>query len=112
MSEIEEQMGIDLKGRVKSLKLAERNALLPLFEAVVNSIHAIEDSKPTNGKIEIDLERENTLFNDDNSVIPSVISFKVKDNGIGFDDTNYGSFKRAHTTLKESRGSKGIGRFL
>ena len=54
ISEKIESIGIDLKGRVKSLKLAERNMLLPLFEAIVNSIHAIEDAKVRNGKIEIE----------------------------------------------------------
>jgi hypothetical protein len=39
-----DKIGIDLKGRVNRLKLAERNMLLPVFEAVVNSIHAIEDA--------------------------------------------------------------------
>ena len=33
-----DKIGIDLKGRVNRLKLAERNMLLPLFEAIVNSI--------------------------------------------------------------------------
>ena len=53
-----ESMGIDLVGRVNSLKLAEKNMLLPLFEAIVNSIHAIEEAKTTNGNIEIIIGRE------------------------------------------------------
>lgn len=112
MAEIEEQMGIDLRGRVKSLKLAERNALLPLFEAVVNSIHAIEDSGNTKGNIVIEIEREPSFFGEDESQLPYITGFKIRDNGVGFDDVNYGSFKKAFTTLKENRGSKGIGRFL
>lgn len=38
---------IDLKSRVNRLKLAERNMLL----AIVNSIHAIEDTKNSKGEI-------------------------------------------------------------
>ena len=33
-------MQIDLIGRVKSTKLAHSNALLPLFEAIINSLHS------------------------------------------------------------------------
>ena len=106
-------IGIDLKGRVKSLKLAERNMLLPLFEAIVNSIHAIEDVKIPNGNIEIQIGREQVLeFGDSEFDLPYISSFTVIDNGIGFDDDNYNSFKRAYSTHKADRGGKGIGRFI
>ena len=37
-------MDSNLEGRVKNnISLSEKKPLLPLFEAVVNSIHAIED---------------------------------------------------------------------
>jgi len=108
-----ESIGIDLKGRVKSLKLAERNMLLPVFEAIINSIHAIEDVKIPNGKIEIQLERESTLQFDDPEVnIPYVTKFTIVDNGIGFDEENYDSFKKAYSTHKAERGGKGLGRFI
>lgn len=107
-----ESIGIDLQGRVKSLKLAERNMLLPLFEAIINSIHAIEDAKIQDGKIEISIERQNALnFNEEN-FIPAVDKFTIIDNGIGFDEENYDSFKKAYSMHKANRGGKGIGRFI
>ena len=108
-----ESIGIDLKGRVNSMKLAERNMLQPVFEAIVNSIQAIEDAKISDGKIEIKIYRDPILeFGDSEPSIPSVQDFTVIDNGIGFDDENYNSFKRAYSTHKSERGGKGIGRFL
>ena len=108
-----ESMGIDLVGRVNSLKLAEKNMLLPLFEAIVNSIHAIEEAKTTNGNIEIIIGRETALSFDDTDInIPGVNQFTIIDNGIGFDENNYESFKKAFSTHKAEIGGKGIGRFL
>lgn len=108
-----DKIGIDLKGRVKRINLAERNMLLPVFEAIVNSIHAIEDAEIKDGKIDIVLERftQTKLELDENRSIPEVIKFVVKDNGIGFNETNYESFKREYSTHKEERGGLGIGRF-
>ncbi len=36
-------MKTNLSGRVRNTSLPENHALLPLFEAVVNSIHSIEE---------------------------------------------------------------------
>ena len=111
-----DRLGIDLKGRVNRLKLAERNMLLPVFEAIVNSIHAIEDTKVPNGKIEICAERNQQMklqLNDvEKKVLPDIVSFSVTDNGIGFNDDNYESFKKEYSTHKAERGGLGIGRFM
>jgi hypothetical protein len=108
-----DKIGIDLKGRVNRFKLAERNMLLPVIEAVVNSIHAIEDAKIPKGNIEIEIGRtaQVTLEMEGRS-LPDIISFKITDNGIGFDETNYESFKREYSTHKAARGGLGIGRFM
>ena len=45
---------LNIKGQLNNIHLAEAKALWPLFEAVVNSIQAIEDSEnKTCGKIEV-----------------------------------------------------------
>ena len=36
-------MEIDIKGKISERKLAYSNTLLPLYEAIVNSIQAIEE---------------------------------------------------------------------
>lgn len=106
-------MELDLRGRIRRTKLPLSNCLYPLFEAIVNSIHAIEDNKTKKGQIRIIIERENEIaFEEANPYFNPIKSFKIVDNGIGFNNVNYSSFKREYTTHKEARGSKGIGRFL
>jgi hypothetical protein len=109
-----DKIGIDLKGRVNRLKLAERNMLLPLFEAIVNSIHAIEDIKNPKGEINIKLVRtsQSSLEFESGRLIPEIIGFEIEDNGIGFNEDNYESFKREYSTHKANRGGLGIGRFM
>jgi hypothetical protein len=109
-----DKIGIDLKGRVNRLKLAERNMLLPLFEAIVNSIHAIEDTKNPKGEINIKLVRssQSSIEFEGGRSTPEIISFEIEDNGIGFNEDNYESFKREYSTHKADRGGLGIGRFM
>ena len=109
-----DKIGIDLKGRVNRLKLAERNMLLPLFEAIVNSIHAIEDTKNPKGEINIKLVRssQSSIEFEGGKSTPEIISFEIEDNGIGFNEDNYESFKREYSTHKADRGGLGIGRFM
>ena len=106
-------MQIDILGKVREKKLAYSNTLLPLYEAVVNSIHAIEeDSATSTGIIEIEVIRSkqtNIEFENSESLAP-VIDFIITDNGIGFNDENYESFNYAHSTYKLDKGGKGIGR--
>lgn len=106
-------MKTDVTGRLRNIQLPYAKALLPLFEAVVNSIHSIEDAKIKNGKIDVFIirgYRQQELFSDSGFV--PIQGFKVVDNGIGFDDKNFLSFQTADSTFKISKGSKGIGRFL
>ena len=50
---------LDIRGQLNNIRLAESKALWPLFEAVVNSIQAIEDSpNKNNGRIHISAQRE------------------------------------------------------
>lgn len=104
----------DLVGRVKSTKLAHSNSLLPLFEAVINSIHSIEDAKIKNkGKISIQIERDLALnFDENDPYFNPIKSFTITDNGVGFNEGNWNSFLKAHSTHKQERGSKGLGRFM
>ena len=49
---------MNLQGRVNNITLPSHKSLLPLLEAVVNSIHSIEDSEVSNGYIDISILRE------------------------------------------------------
>ena len=82
----------------------------PLIEIIVNAIQAIEDKDIDNGQIDIIVERlrQEELFEN----IPTVSSFLVKDNGIGFTDENRDSFDTLYSDHRLSQGGKGFGRFI
>jgi len=105
-------MQTDVAGRVKNISLAASRPLLPLYEAVVNSIQAIQDAGEQDGTIEIDVVRDDAHLLKDDPSFGRIIGFEVTDNGIGFDDPNYHAFGTSDTTYKAQRGGKGIGRFL
>jgi hypothetical protein len=101
----------DIVGRVERLPLrpSADNSLMPLFEAVHNALHAIDDlylkdaSAKGRGKV--------TVLRKDFAVEKSeVAGFIVDDNGIGLDDANYASFLKPDSRHKVGRGGKGIGR--
>ena len=108
---------IDLAGRVKNFDLPKTQPLIPLFEAVVNSIYAIEERKESEdfiGKIDIRIVREPqevaTLDGID-STINEITGFTVSDNGIGLDENNMKSFLQSDSTYRAAKGGKGVGRF-
>jgi hypothetical protein len=108
-------MLVDIRGKINEKKLAFNNTLLPLFEAIVNSIHAIEEDSATKpGIIKINLIRSSqSIINlGDTNSLPAFRDFIISDNGIGFTERNFESFNFAHSTYKEKRGGKGIGRFV
>lgn len=105
-------MKIDIKGKINEKKLAFSNTLLPLYEAIINSIQAIEEkNKPNPGIIEVEVTRsaQASADIDGREELPEIIDFTITDNGIGFTEANYDSFNHAHSTYKKS--GKGIGRF-
>ena len=82
----------DFVGRVNrlALKPSDKNALVPIMEAVSNSIHAIterfDDKAGKLGRVQVTVLRD--LEKDD---LP-IIGFEVEDNGVGFTSENYRSF--------------------
>lgn len=116
-------MLVNIKGRINNTHLSKGNALLPLFEAIVNSIQSIEDLTEAGEcgdyyiKITANRDISNQISIKDNDINKdgsdySIDSFEIEDNGVGFDDKNYKSFQTADSTLKSKKGGKGIGRFL
>lgn len=108
-------MIIDFLGRVNNTPLSPRQALIPLFEAIVNSIHAIDEANRKDGQITVIVTRDtdSMLIRDDEQMhIAPITGFNVIDNGIGFNVDNYASFSTSDTQKKRSMGGKGVGRFL
>lgn len=104
-------LSTDIVGRVERLPLrpSADNSLMPLFEAVHNALHAVDDrfkdNSPTEGRIKVTVQRAD--FADEKS---AVTGFVIEDNGIGLDKDNYNSFLRPDSRHKAGRGGKGIGR--
>ena len=104
-------MKMNFKGLVDLHTLPKTTPLLPLYEAIINSIQSIEDAQISNGKIEIIVERDKqmNLFNQWETDIENII---IVDNGIGFDDENYNSFDTYASEYKIQKGCKGVVKVL
>lgn len=103
-------MKFDVLGRINNMRLPDgRTALLySVYEAVSNSIHAIndrwgEERAAEKGAIDVDISLDE---NGDTS------SMSVTDNGIGFTEENLKSFQTSDSRFKYKRGGKGVGRFI
>lgn len=101
----------ELRGCLKHVQVGRDRPLLPLFEAVINSFHAIGEVRKTGlsaGSVEIRLIRAPSLVPEEQG---DLMGFEVSDDGIGFDHENYRSFCTAYSVRKERIGGKGAGRF-
>jgi hypothetical protein len=110
-------MKLNFQGRIANVNLAYNRALSPLFEAVVNSIHAIEDARQSAGEIRVRILRNATEprqrhLTGERLTSRSIVSFVIEDNGVGFTSANYEAFETSDTDHKKARGAKGVGRFL
>ncbi|WP_407483525.1 ATP-binding protein [Elizabethkingia anophelis] len=109
----------NLRSRVSKLHIPKTKSLLPLFEVISNSVHAIFEKRELQpefkGKITINLIRKGALealkLFEDIDKFP-IISFEVIDNGIGLNDENLNSFKEFDSEKKAKIGGKGIGRLV
>ncbi|MEK6371222.1 MAG: ATP-binding protein [Acidobacteriota bacterium] len=111
----DEYMKENISGRVARMNLKAGNALYPLFEAVSNSIDAIEalHGDLSAGRIIIELLRDTTQDQLDMEAdrVDPIRAIRVTDNGIGFTAENFAAFDEADTEYKLELGGKGVGRF-
>jgi hypothetical protein len=114
-------LNTNLKGRLRNTSLPLSSGLLPLFEAVVNSIHSIEEAgiSMDDGKIGIEIVRmpQNLELSIDEKhrgpeAKENIVAFRIKDNGIGFNSGNMQSFNTLDSEHKIKKGGRGIGRLL
>lgn len=108
------KFSVNISGRVKNFNLPKNQALIPLFEAVVNSIHAIEErhhlGENFKGEINVKILRDHQISFKDQNILSEIKSFEITDNGIGFNDSNFESFLESDSTYKSNLGGKGVGR--
>lgn len=110
-----------LAGRVRNTNLPKSHALLPLMEAVVNGIQAI-DARPNGaddpGRVSVRVHRDGQAEFDFGSGGPGraprkpIIGFSVEDSGVGFTQANMESFETLDSDYKASFGCRGVGRLL
>lgn len=117
-------MNTYLEGRLKNTSLPRSHGLLPLFEAVVNSIHAIaEVTEKPNFIHEINIQiirapQISLQLNNDGKTkrgtppLPDITEFKITDTGIGFHSKNMLSFETLDSAYKAEQGCRGVGRLL
>jgi light-regulated signal transduction histidine kinase (bacteriophytochrome) len=79
------------------------NALVPLFEAIYNALHAIQEkfgeAWHESGNIVVTRQAED-----------QTVSFQVRDNGVGLNEENFASFRVYDSDHKEKIGGRGVGR--
>lgn len=97
----------DIIGRVTRLPLrpSAHNALLPLMEAISNSVDSITERMAEraskDGLITVRVMRDQK-----DSGHP-IVGFDVEDNGVGFNDANFKSFLTPDSRKKAARGGEG-----
>lgn len=104
-----------IAGRVRNTRLPATKPLWPLFEAISNSLHSIEEKNEGKGIVEVRLIRQGDSKTFKKlSIVDTyeITGMEVVDNGIGFDERNFESFLTADSDYKIEKGAKGIGRFV
>ncbi|MEO1262073.1 MAG: hypothetical protein AAFZ15_24930 [Bacteroidota bacterium] len=101
-----------VKNLVAEISLRSSDALLPIFEPIINSINSINLKNPENpsdGKIIVEIERR--AENEQLIGPPPIKNVTVYDNGEGFTIANMDLFEIPHSHKNKSLGCKGLGRF-
>ncbi|MFP1154635.1 ATP-binding protein [Mycobacterium sherrisii] len=110
-----------LAGRVRNTTLPKSHALLPLLEAIVNSIQAIDarsEDPDRPGRIDVKVHRDAQAELDFGSASPGrtpmkpIVGFTIEDDGVGFTPANLSSFETLDSDYKSDLGCRGVGRLL
>jgi hypothetical protein len=110
-----------LAGRVRNTNLPKSHSLLPLLEAVVNGLQAIDvrfGDEVGQGQLRVTIERsgqEEFEFEPaglGRGARKPITGFVVEDNGVGFTPDNMKSFETLDTDYKAKLGCRGVGRLL
>ncbi len=114
-------MQSELNGRLRNTNLPSGKGLMPVYEAVINSIEAIEERNSRERKglakysIKLEVDRMEQL---DINPRPGpraegeIRGFRIADNGVGFTDKNWESFRTLDSLHKVEKGCRGIGRLM
>lgn len=101
-------MKFNFKNRVRNFKFSVNDIFIPLYEAIINSMQAIDErGNFSDSYINIKIERDSYRIADFTS---GIFSIEITDNGIGFVEHNYESFCTSDSDYKVEIGGKGVGR--
>ena len=110
-----------LDGRLRNTNLPYSKGLMPVYEAVINSIEAIEERSQAEGKalsdysIRLEIDRAAQLdLEPRRGPRPEgdIEGFRIADDGVGFNDRNLESFRTLDSLHKVEKGCRGIGRLM
>lgn len=99
----------DLVRRIQRLPKPTRTgeALIPMFEAISNAIHSVQDRYKAQvgrrGHIEVTVTKAKKR---------TPLTITVSDNGLGLNEANFEAFTTTDTANKIEIGGKGVGRLL
>lgn len=101
-------MKFNFKNRVRNFKFSTSDIFVPLYEAITNSIQAIEEKgNYDDAKVDIKIARDSYRIAGFTS---GIFSIQITDNGIGFIERNFDSFSTSDSDYKFEIGGKGVGR--
>ncbi|MEV8148486.1 ATP-binding protein [Arthrobacter sp. NPDC080073] len=110
-----------LAGRVRNTSLPKSHALLPLLEAIVNAIQAVDARRGDSavpGRIHVRVHRDAQAEFElgqpgpGRAAMKPIVGFSVEDDGIGFTPQNMSSFETLDSDFKSDLGCRGVGRLL
>ena len=106
-------MELKIKNLVDSIDLNKSEAMLPIYESIVNSIISLNRADNKNKYVEVIIERENIVDNPDlfGKQVSPIKTVTIVDNGVGFTSENYDSFNSPFSQYNKKFGCKGVGRF-
>ncbi|MFV0420161.1 MAG: hypothetical protein ACK5KT_15710 [Dysgonomonas sp.] len=106
-------MIVPVENIVDAVDLTPNDALLPMYECIVNSIISLKKANIPleDRKIQIKLVRGDTPTESNINNIRTIKDIIITDNGQGFTDENYSSYETPFSKVNKSFGCKGVGRF-
>jgi hypothetical protein len=104
---------LNIRGFIAGIEIEPDEYLLPLQEAIVNSIQSIEDKTRNEGRISIKIIRGKQLpiSEDFDAPYSPITGFEIYDDGVGFISKRFQAFNDAFTDLNKGKGCKGVGRY-
>lgn len=104
-------MIVPIENIVENVNLTARDALLPIYECVVNSIISLKQVDLPNKEIQVKIIRGNYPNQPTLENLKTIEDVIITDNGVGFTEKNLKSFETPFSKTNKEYGCKGVGRF-